>query len=126
MVIVNTPSNTVSVLLSDNAGSALTYGTAASYPVAGGPGALAFGDIDGDSKVDLLTANTQASTISVLYGGGGGVFATATSTRPGLESYPTGTHPASLVVATFNSDVKLDVATADNGAGTVSVLLNQR
>jgi hypothetical protein len=117
----------VSVLLSNSAAVAQpTFAAAAPYGVPGGPTAIALGDIDADSKVDLVTVNAQSSSVTVLYGGAAGVFGTPTANRPGVESYPTGLHPSSLVLGTFNGDVKTDIVTADNGTSTVSVLINQR
>jgi hypothetical protein len=126
IVVANLAGNDINVFLSSSNAGALTFATPATYMVPGGPTALTFGDIDADSKPDILTANAQASTVTVLYGGAGGMFGQATANRPGTESYGVGTNPTSLVAATFNGDIKIDVATANEGAGTVSVLLNQR
>jgi hypothetical protein len=126
IVVANAGDNSVSVLLSDNAAATLTYGTAAKYTVGEGPSALAFADIDADSKVDIITADAIGSTVTVLYGGGGGVFGQVTTNRPGSETYSVGNNPISVVAATFNSDVKIDVATANQNAGNISVLINQR
>jgi hypothetical protein len=64
-------------------------------------------------------------------------WARAATYRPNLEvledrltpsfslptSFPVGAWPAAVVTADFNNDGKLDLATANNGGGTVSVLL---
>ncbi len=126
MVLANFNENKLRVFLSDNAGSALTFGAAAQYVVGAGPIALAFADIDSDTKVDILVANSGASSVTVLYGGGGGLFGQATASRPGSETYPTGQDPVSIVAATFNADTKVDVVTANQVANNVTVLLNQR
>jgi hypothetical protein len=126
VVVLNNAANNINVFLSSSASGPPSFATPVPYTITGGPTAIAKGDIDGDSKADLVTVNAQSSNVTVLYGGAAGAFGTATANRPGSESYPTGLHPSSLVLGSFNSDSKIDIATADTGAGTVSVLLNQR
>ena len=86
------------------------------------PDAVVTGDFNGDGKLDVAVANGQCdgiafgfdNTVSVLLGNGDGTFQ-----QPPLTS-PTGYNPRSIAVGDFNSDGKLDVATAN---GDVSVLL---
>jgi surface antigen len=65
-----------------------------------------------------VVANASGNSISVLLGNGDGTFG-------GKTDFTTGTQPQSLVIADFDRDGKLDVATANNtaGSGSVSVLL---
>ena len=44
------------------------------YPVGHRPTSLAVGDLNGDRKVDAVTANNEAGSISVLVGNGNGTF----------------------------------------------------
>ncbi len=77
------------------------------------PSAVAVGDFNGDSKLDLAVANTQDNTVSVLLGNGDGTFQNQTT-------YPTVNSPQSVIVADFNADEKMDLAV---GGGGVSILL---
>ncbi len=126
IVVSNGDDNQVAVYLSDVAGAAVTFTAPVAYTVGLGPNAVAFADIDSDTKVDLVTADGIGNTVTVLYGGGAGVFGQSTPTRPGKESYPVGTNPVAIVVGTFNSDVKIDIATANQVSNNVSVLINSR
>ncbi|BBL73811.1 FG-GAP-like repeat-containing protein [Methylomagnum ishizawai] len=77
--------------------------------------ATATADLDADGKADLVTANFDDNTVSVVLGRGDGTF-------QAKVDYPVGSFPAGVVVADFNRDGKPDIATANWGGTTVSVL----
>ncbi len=108
---------TVSVALGAGDGT-FTNATNSPFTVGTGPIALAAGDLNGDSNVDLAVANQTDSTVDILLGGGGGNFA--------LSGAPlTLDHQPSAIVATdFNNDGTIDLLTADSGPGTVGILRN--
>ena len=89
-----------------------------SYPLGGGPPAVAVGDFTGTGVADLVVANAGGS-VSVFLGNGDGTFAPA-------QNYAVGGGPESVAVGDFNNDGKLDIITANYlgfGGSTVSVLL---
>jgi hypothetical protein len=77
---------------------------------------VAIGDLNGDGKPDLATANFGSNTVSVLLGNGDGTFGARTD-------YGTGSSPHSVVIRDLNGDGTPDLATADLHSNTVSVLL---
>ncbi|MFE7352013.1 FG-GAP-like repeat-containing protein, partial [Streptomyces sp. NPDC057543] len=81
------------------------------------PEGVAVGDFNGDGFPDIVTANTNADSASVLLNNGDGTFATKTD-------YPTGSVPTSVAVGDFNGDGFPDIVTSNLGVSTVSVLLN--
>src|SRR5262249_230702 len=64
-------------------------------PADSGPYQVALADVNGDGKLDIVTANYQGGTASVLLGNGVGTFQAA-------RSFATGPTPYALAVADFN------------------------
>jgi FG-GAP-like repeat/Bacterial Ig-like domain (group 3) len=96
---------TVTVLLGKGDG---TFTPTAVSPAVGVlPYSVAVGDVNGDGKADLVTANVGSNTFSVLLGNGDGTFAAPLSPAAGTD-------PISGVVADFNGDGLADLAAADN------------
>lgn len=88
------------------------------YPAGRDARAVAVGDLDGDGKPDLATANHHSDSVSVLLNAGRGSFRTR-------RDYLVAAGPLSVAVADLNADGKLDVLTASASAAAVSVLLNK-
>lgn len=78
----------------------------AEFPITPSPSGIAAGDFNGDGKLDLVTADTGAGTVSILLAKPDGTFA------PNVD-YPAGSSATFVVVGDFNGDGKLDLAVAD-------------
>ena len=92
------------------------FGAKADFGTGSYPCAVAIGDLNGDGKPDMATANHGANTISVLLGNGNGTF--------GAKSdFPAGTSPRFVAIGDLNGDGKPDLAVTNLFAATVSVLL---
>jgi hypothetical protein len=76
---------------------------------------LAVGDLNSDGLLDVATANSQTSAVTVLLGTGGGALA-------GYTAYPTFTEPQDVQMADLTGDGILDLATPDYVGGGVTVL----
>jgi FG-GAP-like repeat len=85
-------------------------------PTGGTVSFLALGDFNKDGKLDLVTANGFAGTISIDPGVGNGTF-----DAQAAKTYPAAAEPSSDIatvrVADFNHDGKLDAASATSGCG---------
>src|SRR5262245_33105143 len=117
----NNASDDVTVLLGDGTG-VLTYGSTLS--ASAGPSGIASGKLDDNDSLDLVVAKELSEPepgstnmkIGVFLGHGDGTFADEVE-------YEMGNSPEAVVIADFNNDEKLDVATADLFGDTVSVRL---
>ena len=92
-----------------------TFGPKTDYPTGSSPSDVALGDVNGDGRLDFVTANSSNNTVSVLLGTGTGSFGPKTD-------YPTGTSPQGVALGDVNGDGRLDVVTVNYGS-TASVLL---
>ena len=79
---------------------------------------LAVNDIDGDGTIDIVIANYDSNNFGVLLGYGNGTFASIV-----LFPLEFGSNPFSIVIGDFNKDRKLDIAVANNGSDSLSILL---
>ena len=99
------------------AGHALSFATAKHYAIGTSPCSMTLGELNGDGKPDIVTANCDTTKVSVLLDRGDGSF-------EARRDYTVGHHPEHLDVADLNRDGKSDLLTA-NGDRTISVLLNE-
>ena len=90
------------------------------------PYALVSGDFTGDGRIDLAVANagadpasglTAQSYVSILVNVGG--------TFTAINDIPTGSNTVGLAAGDFNRDGRLDLAAANFGSNSVSLLLNR-
>jgi hypothetical protein len=94
----------------------LTFKTAVNHSLGGTDGnAVVVKDINGDGKLDAITANYGSSSVSVFLGKGDGTF------QP-VKEYTVTSHPVDIAIGDFNKDGKLDIAAAS--ATKITILLN--
>jgi len=82
------------------------------------PESVAVGDFNRDGTPDLATANRGAYTVTILLGNGTGGFTQAVGSPVSV-----GANPISIAVSDFNHDGTPDLATANRGDNTVTILL---
>src|SRR5215216_4396608 len=101
----------VSIMLGKGDG---TFFPSVDYSSAPSPFSIVKGDFNGDSKLDLATANIQVDSVSILLGNGDGTFGAPVNYAAGGFLY-------ALSIGDINSDGKSDLVIAGNG-GALSIL----
>jgi elongation factor P hydroxylase/preprotein translocase subunit SecB len=124
LVVANLGSYSVSVLLNTTApgAAAPSFAPRSDFATGRRPLSLAISDVNGDGKSDLVVANYNSASVSVLLN----------TTAPGAAApsfaskvdFATGTHPFSVAVGDLNGDGRPDLAVANDDSNSVSVLLN--
>ncbi|MFO0822114.1 MAG: FG-GAP-like repeat-containing protein [Gemmataceae bacterium] len=124
LVVSNFGSNTVSVSLNTTVPGAKTptFAPEKTFATGSRPFSVASADVNGDGLSDLVVANVNANTVSVLLN----------TTAPGADTpsfaaqktFATGTGPEAVLLSDVNGDGRPDLLVANNGSNTMSVLLN--
>ena len=96
-----------------------TFGSATGFAAGGvNPGTVVAADLDRDGRRDLVLANQDSATLTVLRNLGGGNFAAAIALAAGND-------PRSLAVADIDLNGGLDLGCANQASDTVSVYRNR-
>ena len=126
LAVADSYTGTVTMLKGDGAGNFTPF---PGSPVAVGSGsssepfAIAVGDFNGDGNLDLAVANFGDGTVAILLGDGTGYFSPAATPIVTVGSGPN-SEPFSIAVGDFTGDGVLDLAVANSGDNTVSILVN--
>ena len=87
------------------------------------PDGVAIGDIDGDGKPDVVVTNRGSGTVSVYRNTSASGSITAGSFAAKVD-FTTGSSPGYVAIGDIDGDGKPDIAVANYGSSTVSVLRN--
>lgn len=88
------------------------------------PVSVKVADLDQNGRLDLVVANEDSNTLSILMGDGSGGFSLSGSLCSIPCPMPATMRPASITAAEFDSDSNLDLAIAGPGSSTVQLILS--
>ena len=97
--------------------NSINFNLAATFQTGQNAYSIAKGDLNKDGITDLVTANYDAKTVSVLFGDGYGGFLPS-------RDYPTEINISSVAVGDFNNDGKSDLIVGEATGGKLAILLN--
>lgn len=123
LITANLSASTITVVTNNGSGGFVTSATL-SLPLLGGvpalPEGVAVADLNGDGKLDLISANSYNG-----FGGALSVFTNNASYKYGSNTLVTvGTFPFYVIAADVNSDGKPDLISANQDAASLTVLKN--
>jgi tetratricopeptide (TPR) repeat protein len=138
VVLVNSTSNNVSVLLgnvdaNDKANGLFTEAPGSPFAVGKNPSSVIVADFNGDGFLDLAVANQADNSISFFRGNGDGTFTEfpASPFKLTNTSAISETAPVAMVSGNFrnkinaiNNGPELDLAVVNQGSNNVSILLS--
>jgi hypothetical protein len=119
VAVANFTDGTISIFLGVGDG---TFNLPTTVAVGAGPIWIVTGNFhqtltnDPATNVDMIVANENANTLSVLLGNGDGTFQTPLTVA-------TGTTPVSIAVGDFNNDGISDLAVVNKGDNTIGIYL---
>jgi len=137
VVLVNSTSNNISVLLGDGDANCkptgfFTEATGSPFAVGNNPRSVVVADFNGDGFLDIAVANQGDNSISLFRGNGDGTFAEFPGSPFKLTNTTTisETAPVAMVSGNFrnstntiNNAHEVDLAVVNQGSNNVSILL---
>ena len=123
LVVSSAGSSNISVLRNTSTSGtidATSFAAKVDFAAGNFPYTVAIGDLDGDGKPDLVSANQNTGNVSVLRN----TSTPGSITAAAKVDFPVGTTPRSLAISDVDGDGKPDLVVANSGSSTVSVLLN--
>ena len=138
VVLVNSTSNNISVLLGDGDANCkptgfFTEATGSPFAVGNNPRSVVVADFNGDGFLDLAVANQGDNSISLFRGNGDGTFADFPGSPFKLTNTTTisETAPVAMVSGNFrnstntiNNAHEVDLAVVNQGSNNISILLS--
>jgi FG-GAP-like repeat len=115
--VTGTQGDEVAILLGNGDGT-FTAASNSTFATGKAPQAIAAADLNGDGKLDLAITNYEDASVTILLGNGDGTFTPASG-----SPITVGNSPDAIAVGDLNGDGKLDLAIANYGGNTLTILL---
>ncbi len=123
LLVANSGSNTISVLRNTSTSGSITFAAKVDFATGSRPLLCSIADVDGDGKPDLVVANFNSNTISVLRNTStlGSISASSFAAK---VDFATGGSPSSVAIRDLDGDGKPDLVITNYSSFTISVFHN--
>jgi hypothetical protein len=122
----NASRNAVTILQNNSSGpgslGSTSFASGVDFTTGNQPVAVGMADLDGDGKVDMVTADYNSNSVTVLRNTSSGSI--SVSSLVSKTDFTTGNTPYGLAVGDLDGDSKPDIVSVNDAAGTLSVLHN--
>jgi len=121
LVSANSASQTLTVFFQEEGGEFAVPLSLGDSSVTNDPESVAVGDVDGDGRLDLVSANFGSNTLTVFLQEESGIFAEPTSLS--ISSFKDG--PISVALGDMDGDGRLDLVSANLYTDTLTVFIQE-
>ena len=122
VIVVNQNVKSISVFRNSSSDGSITFESQNNFTTGNWPHAITSADLDGDGKLDLITVNSLANTISVLRNNSAGPGSVSFETK---IDYPTDEFPIFLKATDLNGDGRPEIITSNINGNTISIFSNK-
>ncbi len=120
LAVANQFSGSVSVFRNTGSTGTISYAAKVDFAAGGGASTVAIGDLDGDGKADLATANFSGDNISVFRN----TSSVGTISYAAKVDFTAGNDPYPLSIGDLDGDGKADIVVANQISNSISVFRN--
>jgi hypothetical protein len=120
VAVANSGANNVSILRNLSVSGTISFAPKVDIAVGTTPYSIASGDLDGDNKVDLATANFGSNNISIIRN----TSTSGTIAFAPKVDYAAGTAPHNVVIGEINGDGKPDIISSNTTSNNISLYKN--
>lgn len=120
VAVANDGQSKVSVFKNTSSVGVVSFATKVDYAATGVPDKVSIGDVDGDSKPELVVINKDSASISVYRN----TCSTGVISFASKIDYPTVSAASKLAICDLNDDGRSDISLANYGSGKVTILKN--
>jgi len=121
LAVINQTSRTVSILQNTSSPGTISFLSLATFSTSYEPLGIIAGDINNDGKPDIIVSTAYSKPLSIyLNQSYSGTISFAPKTTLSLA----GSYPYKLNIGDLDNDGKLDIVTANNSQGTISIIRN--